>query len=150
MVPDEEDMEADMEEDAEYNEMGNYIGDSYEYTTKEGEKRLLVIKDQTSLYQEQSEKKTQREFYYWNDQLFFYYEKRIASSIRNPQDTAKEIRIYLHNEKIIRYLTKEIKGKNFLSTNVDFKNVKSQEKDLSTITEEDYLLLKQTSLAPDW
>jgi len=67
---------------------------------------------------------THYELYFWNNQLFFFYQRAISKPMR-PQDIqndenyffANEQRVYFFNGEPIRYLEKKIEGRQMYSDN---------------------------------
>jgi hypothetical protein len=132
----------------EYNEEGNEEINEIEYTCN-GEKNLLVRDTRISKYQEPYNKTIHEEYYFKNDELIFYYLQSIE--ILNGPDymdytdmeegeRAKEIRIYLKNGKIFKYLTKEVYNANDAESDalLLLPDVKNNTRDLNSLINDDY------------
>ena len=96
----------------------------YTYTYYYKNEKLVFIekKDRYLAYcQGNREEKTQEKAYYWEGKLFFIYKKSYlnAGGMENYKETYKEERIYIHNDKPIKYLTKKFEPNLEVNSNDD-------------------------------
>jgi hypothetical protein len=135
--------EEDMEH--EYNEQGNFTANKKTYKDQKGNVQLIEIDDETSWYQEGKNRTRHREYYFWQGELFFYFEHtHVAYSDETIESRTFEHRIYIKEDQIIRWLGKEAEG------NPDMANILNYNIDVKTGYLHDYHLLDAYSLNPDW
>jgi hypothetical protein len=132
----------------EYNEEGNDIITELTYTS-ENQVKLILIDREIVKYQVPYSKKIHEEFYFNNEELVFYFFE-MGESLSAPDyfgytdmsegERVIQIRIYLKNGKIFKFLTKEVFSakEDASSTEQMLLDTPNKIKDIDTITMEDY------------
>jgi hypothetical protein len=112
----------------EYNEEGNYTSRKKTYYNKNKVIQLIEIDDEIQRYQENNTMRKHREYYFWQNKLFFYFEQN-EEIIGFESEKASEKRMYFYNEKLIRYLTKEIEDQGIEALS----NTNNEEQDIDDL-----------------
>ncbi len=138
----EEDPEAARE-----NETGDYYGTKVNYLDDSYKLMLIEIDETTEVYATASKQTRKREYYFWEGDLFFYFEHTESQpKTGSPAGTTTEERIYIANGQIIRWLKKQAEG-----TGQDLSKVANTPHPIGNGATSQYKQLSRyVDLAPEW